>query len=96
MSSCFLFSKIDTRVHDEPPGAGRRGDAAERVVAVDIGNRVPEVRVIQDVDGVDPEFELPVLMDLEPFDQVHVEAEVSGSSYGRQTECSNFSRLRIH
>ena len=54
----FRNLEADAGVHDEETRSGRGGNAAERVVAVDGRGRVSEVRVIQDVDRIQPEFEI--------------------------------------
>src|SRR5437867_1930237 len=52
--------------------------------------------MVQDIDGIQPEFEYFIFMDPEPLDQVHVQVQASGPSDRGISKRSNFSRLRIH
>ena len=52
--------------------------------------------MVQHIDGIQPEFELPTLIDLDALNHVHVEAKAAGSFDRGECERPNLSRLRIH
>src|SRR5262249_49064180 len=56
----------------------------------------PEIRVIQNVDHIQPELEILGFMNLEPLDEIHVKIQNLRPSNRGVTECSKFTRLRIH
>src|SRR5262245_34508220 len=89
--------EVDSRVDHESTRSGRCGDAAERVISrVDVHNRVAEVWVIQDVDSIQTELEVRrFAVQLETFDQVHVETETIGTFERRESERSDFFRLWV-
>ena len=85
----YSNSKIDSRVQDDDPvSAVCLRDAAE-VRTVDVRVRVGEVRPVQHIDGIGPEFELLSFADANAFDEVDVEAnlarpfEIAGMPYCR-------------
>src|SRR5438552_758014 len=99
VSSCLCGGEaleVDSAVDDEPARSRGGGDTAKRISAVDVRNGIAEVRMVQDIDCIDPEFEFLGLVDLEPLDKVHIESKTPWSLQRRQTERSNFTRLRIY
>ena len=69
--------EVDAGVDHEPSASGRCRNAAERIEAVDIRRVIAEIRMVQDVDCVNPELEVRCFtMKLKAFDQVHVQWEI--------------------
>jgi hypothetical protein len=87
--------EIDTRVDDKT--ARPRGACdASKVCIVHIDVRTSENGMVQHADRIQPEFELFRFVDLETFDEVHVEIQDTGALDCRVTERSHLARLRIH
>src|SRR5438045_1522309 len=81
--------KVDAGIDHEPSASGRCRNAAERIEAVDIRRGIAEIRMVQDVDCVNPELEVRCFtMKLKAFDQVHVQAEAFWPLDRREAERS--------
>ncbi len=58
--------------------------------------RVAEVRMVHDIDHIQPQLQGFRFVDLDPFDHVHVEIETSRATDRHRAEIAGLSRLRIH
>src|SRR5215475_15949372 len=92
----FLL-EVHPSVQHKTPSIACRGDLPECAHTVDVHAGVSEIRVIQDVDGVETEFEVGVLTaQPEPFDHVHVKTEATGTFHRCKPHGTYFAGLRIH
>src|SRR5581483_3866825 len=97
--------EVNPAIDDETPHStistgiqarGKAGDLSESADSVDRCAWIPEVRVVQNVDGVDPEFELFSFRDFESFHHVHVEVKESRPAQSIRAEIPNLSGLRVY
>src|SRR5262249_11493423 len=93
--TCTL--EIHARVEDKSAAYAGGRDLSEGVQAVDVHTWISEVRMIQHIDRIKPEFEIrrAITAQPEPFNHVHVETETTGALYGCRPHRSNLTRLRI-
>ena len=100
----FLSLEIDTAVDNQTAhsavsagieAGGQAGNLSEGTVSVNRSAGTREVRVVQDVDRIQTEFEVLCFGDLEPFDDVHIQIKESRSADRTLAESSDLSRLRV-
>src|SRR6266516_4194816 len=100
--------EIQPATDDKPSFSGRRNDSSEGDVstgwtgrragsrAVDVRIGKVEIRMVQHLDGIDPEFELFRLGDPNALDQVGVEAQERRTLNGIAAETADLTRHGIH
>src|SRR5215468_3589391 len=94
---CGDSSEVDSSIDDESPRTCGGCDAAERAARrVDIHRRVTEVRMVQDVDCIKPEFKFLVLVNLEPLDHIHIETQKSRTFHRAETEIPDIAGAWIY
>src|SRR5262245_57199185 len=99
-----LQLEIDTAVDDQTAhpavsagieAGGETGNLSEGTVSVDRGAGIREVRVVQDVDRIQTEFEALCFRNFEPFDEVHIQVKEPRSANRALAESPDLSRLRV-
>lgn len=101
----FFFSlEIDTAVDDQTAHAAvstrieagsQAGNLSEGTVSVNRCAGTREVRMVQDVDRIETEFEVLGFGDLEPFDDVHIQVKEPRPANRALAESPGLARLRV-
>ncbi len=83
--SCpIFFSEVDLARKLQDARRERRGDTAE-IVVIDVLHLADvEVCVVEDIERLEPEFEVDALSDAGAFDHAQVEIETAGAGNRRQ------------
>lgn len=91
----FRVLEVDLTRELQDARSEGRSDAAKSVV-VDVLNLADvEVRVVEDVERLEPKLEVDALGDAGTFDQAQVEIEPAGAADGRQLQRPQRARSRI-
>ena len=89
------FLEVNPGAECEPPRAARRGNAPE-IGRIDTGGGIPEIRMVQGVDDVHPEFEFPRLLESNSLDQIQIQTNVSGPFDNISAQSTHLSGPWIH
>src|SRR3989304_4138798 len=88
-------SKVQTCVEHKLPASSRQTDAAE-VGGVDVHCRIAEIRMVQNIDRIHPEFQFSGFINPHAFDEVRIKVDLSRTLNPILADVSEPSDLRVH